>query len=191
MSSVIKTFNSLVIIAIFVGTYACSGPKTDSNGEGNEDMEELSPEETRVSPLKRVEGNVGNKQVKIQYGAPSVNDREVWGDLVPYDEVWRTGANEATYIELEQGVLVEGEQLNAGKYSVFTIPRENGPWTVIFNSEWELEHGHFQYDETYDVLRVTAEPEWVEESQEQLSIEVVEKGFLVKWEKLKLPITIE
>lgn len=191
MSSRIKTFKSLVIIIIIAGSFACSGPKTDANGEGNEDMEELSTEETRVSPLKRVEGNVGNKDVKIQYGAPSVNDRVVWGDLVPYDEVWRTGANEATYIELEQGVLVEGEQLSAGKYSVFTIPRENDPWTVIFNSEWELEHGHFQYDETYDVLRVTAEPEWVEESQEQLSIEVVDDGLLVKWEKLKLPITIE
>ena len=191
MSVICKTFNSLVIITMFAGSYACSGPKTDSNEAGTEDMVELSPEETRASPLRRVEGKVGNKQVKVQYGAPSVNDRVVWGDLVPYDEVWRTGANEATYIELEQGVTVEGEQLNPGKYSVFTIPRENGPWTVIFNSEWELEHGHFQYDESYDVLRVTAEPEWEEESQEQLSIEAVDNGLLVKWEKLRLPIKIE
>ncbi|EON75783.1 hypothetical protein ADIS_3674 [Lunatimonas lonarensis] len=147
--------------------------------------------ETRASPLRRVEGAIGGKQVKVQYGSPAVKGRKIWGDLVPYNEVWRTGANEATHIEFAQPLLISGQTLPPGKYSIFTIPRESGPWTVIFNSEWDLEHGHYQYKEEHDVLRVTAEPTWESSSQESLSIEVVPQGLVIKWEKLNLPITIE
>jgi hypothetical protein len=86
--------------------------------------------------------------------------------------------------------MVEGETLKAGKYSLFTIPMETGDWTVIFNSEWDLEHGHFQYKEENDVLRVTSTPQWVNESQEWLSIQITSSGLVVEWEKLKLPIQI-
>ncbi|MEX0883063.1 MAG: DUF2911 domain-containing protein, partial [Cyclobacteriaceae bacterium] len=170
---------------------SCSAPKSDNKEISADSTEESSPEDTRASPLKNTEGTIGNKSVKIQYSSPAVKDRYIWGDLVPYDEVWRTGANEATFIELAEDVVVEGEPLNAGKYSLFTIPRENGDWTIIFNSEWDLEHGHFQYDEEMDVLRVTAAPEWTDSSQEWLSIEIVDSGIEVKWEKMKLPIHIE
>mgnify|MGYP006192822033 CR=1 FL=1 len=81
---------------------------------------------------KVAEGQVAGKSIKVQYGSPAVKSRTIWGDLVPYNVVWRTGANEATYIDLAEAVTVEGIALAAGKYSIFTIPKESGSWTVIF-----------------------------------------------------------
>ena len=86
---------------------------------------------------------------------------------------------------------MEGKPLKAGKYSLFTIPKETGNWTVIFNSDWELEHGHFQYNEKNDVLRVEATPTWETNSSEKLTIDVESPGLVIRWEKLKLPITIQ
>ena len=77
------------------------------------------------------------------------------------------------------------------KLFAFTIPKETGTWTVIFNSDWNLEHGHFQYNEKNDVLRVEVQPQWEETSQESLAIEVQSPGLVIRWEKLKLPITIQ
>jgi hypothetical protein len=111
--------------------------------------------------------------------------------LVPYNVVWRTGANEATFIEVSQDVTVEGQSLKPGKYSIFTIPKESGKWTVIFNSDWDLEHGHFQYNEKNDVLRVEVAPVWENESTERLSIDIESPGMVIRWEKLKLPISVE
>src|SRR5690606_30102421 len=99
-------------------------------------------------------------------------------------------ANEATYVDLAEEMTVEGEKLPAGKYSLFTIPKDSESWTVIFNSEWDLEHGHFQYDEKNDVLRVEVNPVWEESNQESLSIEIENPGIVIRWEKLKLPISI-
>ena len=150
-----------------------------------------SEEESRPSPLEVKEGTIGSKAIKVQYGSPSVKGRTLWGDLVPYNVVWRTGANEATYIDVPQDITVEGKPLAAGKYSLFTIPKESGKWTVILNSDWNLEHGHFQYDEKNDVLRVEVAPVWEETSTERLSIDVESPGLVIRWDKLKLPITIE
>lgn len=152
---------------------------------------EESSEENRPSPLEVKEGEISGKAFKVHYGSPSVKGRAIWGDLVPYNIVWRTGANEATYVELSADMIVEGKNLPAGKYSLFTIPKEDTDWIVIFNSEWELEHGHFQYDEKNDVLRVEVSPLWEETSQDRLSIDLESPGMVIRWEKLKLPISIK
>lgn len=185
-----STLVQFFIIACCISFVSCGEQK---GGTETAETETQSDEvvETRASPLRRVEGTVAGKQLKVQYGSPAVKGRTIWGDLVPYNEVWRTGANEATYLEFTQDLKIGGETLPAGKYSLFTIPRENGPWTVIFNAEWDLEHGHYQYKEENDVLRVNADPSWETSSQEWLMIEVVPEGLVVKWEKLKLPIAIE
>jgi hypothetical protein len=155
-----------------------------------ETIEATETAESRPSPLMVKEGQIAGKTVKVQYGSPAVKDRELWGDLVPYNVVWRTGANEASNVELAEDMMVEGKKLAAGRYSLFTIPKESGAWTVIFNSEWDLEHGHFQYDEKNDVLRVEVTPVWQEINQESLSMEVESPGIVIRWEKLKLPISI-
>ena len=120
--------------------------------------QERSNEEARVSPNAAVSQTIGTTEVRITYGRPSVNDRTVFAEdgLVPFGEVWRTGANEATTISVSDDVTVQGESLSAGTYSIYTIP---GPdtWTLIFNdvaNQWGTE-----YDEGEDVLRVEATPE--------------------------------
>ncbi len=186
-----KHYLSLILVGSLIFTLACQ-PKTEKSTttETQEQTAEEAPEK-RPSPLVTKEGQIAGKTIKVQYGSPSVKGRTVWGDLVPYNVVWRTGANEASYVDLAQGITVEGKALAAGKYSIFTIPKENGTWTVIFNSDWNLEHGHFQYNEKNDVLRVEVQPQWEETSQESLSMELESPGLVIRWEKLKLPITIQ
>ncbi len=189
-----KKHHFIWIIAIAVMTIvSCSSKPTDSTevvatGEAEETAVDS---EERPSPLEVKDGEFAGKKINVHYGSPAVKGRVLWGDLVPYNVVWRTGANEASYVEIAQDVTVEGKALPAGKYSIFTIPKETGPWTIIFNSEWNLEHGHFQYDEKFDVLRVESTPTWEATAQERLSIDIESPGIVIRWEKLKLPITIQ
>ncbi len=187
-----KTKLILPSLALAASISSCD-PKAAENSEANSSSEEvaMSEEEQRQSPLKKISGEINGKKINLQYGAPSVKNREIWGDLVPFDVVWRTGANEATFIEIVDPIQVEGKTLEPGKYSLFTIPKETGPWTVIFNSDWDLEHGHFQYNENNDVLRVTASPSKGDDAQEMLSFEIADPGIILKWEKVTLPISIE
>lgn len=111
----------------------------------------------RVSPNATVGQTIGVTEVAITYGRPSVRGREIFGGLVPFGEVWRTGANEATTISFSTPVRIEGKALAEGTYGFFTIP---GPdqWTLIFNekaSQW----GAYNYDSGQDALRVQVEPE--------------------------------
>ncbi len=186
-----KHYLGLILIGLLYFSVACK-PKSEEKSavEGQEQLGE-NEKEKRPSPLVNVEGQIAGKNIKVQYGSPAVKGRTVWGDLVPYNVVWRTGANEATYIDLAEAVTVEGKALPAGKYSIFTIPKESGSWTVIFNSDWNLEHGHFQYNEKNDVLRVEIQPQWEPTSQESLSFAVASNGLILRWEKLKLPIAIQ
>lgn len=179
---------------ICISVFACS-PKSSENAEETTVEETSSGEsessEQRPSPLVIKEGQIAGKTISVHFGSPSVKGRTIWGDLVPYNVVWRTGANEATYIDIPQDITVEGKTLPAGKYSLFTIPKESGAWTVIFNSDWDLEHGHFQYDEKNDVLRVESTPSWETTTTEKLTIEIETQGLVIRWEKLKLPIAIK
>lgn len=187
--------NHFIWISAFVAMTitSCSPKATESTDAGTtEETAEASEEtEERPSPLEVKEGEIGGKKIDVHYGSPAVKGRVLWGDLVPYNVVWRTGANEASFVDIAQDMTVEGKTLPAGKYSIFTIPKETGPWTVIFNSEWNLEHGHFQYDEKFDVLRVEATPTWEANTQERFSIDVESPGLVIRWEKLKLPISIQ
>lgn len=189
-----KKLSNIWLIAMFCGSLLACQPKSeDTSQESSENTEstEAESEEQRPSPLEIKKGEIAGKSLSVHYGSPSVKGRTIWGDLVPYNVVWRTGANEATYVEVPQDIMVEGKSLPAGKYSLFTIPKESGAWTVIFNSDWELEHGHFQYDEENDVLRVEALPTWETTSSEKLTIDIESPGIVIRWEKLKLPITIQ
>ena len=181
----------VTLVGSLILATACQSKTEESSATENQEQTSDGNAESRPSPLETKEGEIAGKKIKVQYGSPSVKGRTIWGDLVPYNVVWRTGANEASYIELADEITVEGKSLASGKYSIFTIPKESGMWTVIFNSDWNLEHGHFQYNEKNDVLRVDVQPQWEEGSQEALSMEVVNPGLVIRWEKLRLPITIQ
>ena len=110
----------------------------------------------RKSQNAEVSQTIGITNVTVKYSRPLVNDRKVWGGLVPYGEVWRTGANENTTITFSTPVNIEGKPLEQGTYGLFMIPAEND-WTVIFsktNTAW----GAFTYKQDEDVLRVTVKP---------------------------------
>jgi pimeloyl-ACP methyl ester carboxylesterase len=148
---------------------------------------------TRPSPRGEVGEQIGALKVSITYGRPQVNKRQIWGQVVPYNRLWRTGANEATYITFSGDVLVEGQKLAAGSYALFTIPTET-EWTVIFNRAPGL-WGHFYYNPEFDALRVKVKPqaaehqEWLSYSFEMLS--PTSANVVVHWEKIKTPIKIE
>jgi hypothetical protein len=186
-----KHYLGYVLVGSLFFTVACQPKSEESSSAETQEQAAEQSKEQRPSPLMTAEGQASGKSIKVHYGSPSVKGRTIWGDLVPYNVVWRTGANEATYVELADAVTVEGKALAAGKYSIFTIPKESGTWTVIFNSDWNLEHGHFQHNEKNDVLRVEVQPQWEAASQESLSIAVEGPGMVIKWEKLKLPIAIQ
>jgi len=189
MNNLTKPLFSLFLLSICFGFFSCSNPSSKSTVSVEEETVEESNE--RASPLKSSLGEIEGKKVTVKYSAPSVKGRVIWGDLVPYGEVWRTGANEATNVTFGADVVVEGEMVKAGRYSLFTIPKENEPWTVILNADWDLEHGHFQYNEENDVLRVDVSPTFESSSQESLSIEVVNEGLEIRWEKAKVLVNIE
>jgi len=116
----------------------------------------------RVSSNATVSQTIGTTVVTIRYSRPSIKGRKIFGGLVPYGEVWRSGANEATSITFSKDVKIQGQDLPAGDYSFFTIP-EKGQWTLIFNKsiQWGT-----SYDKSADVLRVKTSPEEAPEREQ-------------------------
>lgn len=150
-------------------------------------LAERGDDADRASKNGKAEGSIDSVEVTLEYGQPNVKSRAIWGGLVPYDEVWRTGANEATTISISEDVLVEGKELAAGTYGLFTIPGES-EWVVIFNKVSE-QWGSMKYDEGEDVLRVTVEPE-AAEFVETMDFVVDGSDIVLRWEKLAVPVTI-
>jgi hypothetical protein len=148
----------------------------------------------RASPPETAKGTVAGANITIDYSSPAVKGRKIWGDLVPYDKVWRLGANEATIFETSKDIMVEGKKLPAGKYSLYAIPGEN-EWTFIFNSktgQWGIKmDGSTTEDPANDVLRVTAKPAKSSSFNERMKFVVDKKGFTLEWENLKVPVSIK
>ncbi len=147
----------------------------------------------RPSQKASVMQTIGTTDMTITYSRPGVKGRQIWGALVPYDKVWRTGANEATTISFSDDVTINGQPLPMGTYSLATIPGRDS-WTVIFNKvadQW----GAFSYDATKDALRVTAKPEkgafteWMTFEVPQVSWD--KTTVALRWENLVVPFTVE
>ncbi|HVP38244.1 MAG TPA: DUF2911 domain-containing protein [Candidatus Saccharimonadales bacterium] len=146
----------------------------------------------RVSPNATLMQTIGITDVTLTYSRPGVKGRGIWGGLVPYNTPWRTGANEATTINFPDDVSINGQPLPAGKYSFFTIPGTSG-WTAVFNKAQNL-WGAYAYDSTQDALRVRVQPEPAEFTEwmgfEFDSLTARSARLSVRWEKLRVPITI-
>ena len=113
-------------------------------------------ETPRPSPNATVSQTVGITHVTIDYSSPGVKGRKIWGELVPYNEIWRTGANEVTSITFDDPVKIEGNELPAGTYGIHTIPSEK-EWEIIFSKDTEVDAGS-QFDEKKDALRIKVTP---------------------------------
>ena len=118
-----------------------------------------------LSPRAEVMQTVGVTEIRVNYASPGKKGREIWNDLVPFDKLWRTGANQATTLETSGPIQVGGTTVPAGTYSVFTIPGE-ASWTVIFNSNPESMAS--SYDESLDVARLDVAPK-AGEARERLT----------------------
>ncbi len=150
--------------------------------------------EPRQSPIGLTRAMIDDTYIKVMYGRPSVRDREIFGTLVPFGEVWRTGANEATEITFTHDLLIHGEEIPAGTYSIFTIPNPN-EWTIIFNSglgQW----GNYSYDRSLDIHRFTVETTPTSEHVEMFTI-ALEEGtnnyvtLQMMWDNVKLGFDLE
>lgn len=150
-------------------------------------MAERGDDAKRKSKNGMVEGTIDGVSVALEYGRPNVKDREIWGALVPYDKVWRTGADEATTITFGADVTVQGETLGGGTYSLFTIPGES-EWTVIFN-EVADQWGAYDYESGKDVLRVTTTA-MASEHVESLEFQIDGDQVVLHWGELAVPVTV-
>ncbi len=152
----------------------------------------------RISPKASVQQIIGLTDVSVSYSRPGVKGRKIWGGLVPYNKVWRAGANEATKITFSSDVMINGKKLKAGSYSFFSIPAKN-EWTLIFNKvadQW----GAFEYNEAEDALRIKVKPvtnnfkEWLAYTFTDMKVDT--KGgensaeINLVWEKLRIPFTV-
>lgn len=149
----------------------------------------------RESPDKAIYQKIGYTEVEIKYGSPSVKNRLVWGELVPYNKVWRAGANNATTIEFRSNVKVDNIPLDSGIYSLFVIPIKNDKWTVVFNKVYK-QWGAFKYNATEDVLRVDISPKWTKLKTERLTYSVNQTGYkygsiVLSWDFMELEIPFE
>lgn len=146
--------------------------------------------ETKPSPPATAKGSINDAEITINYSSPGVKERIIWGQLVPFDKVWRAGANEATTFETSKDLMVDGQKLPAGIYSFFIIPKEKGEWTAIFNSvakQW----GAYKYDESKDVLRVSVKPEPSDKKYERLTYKVQDDKTTMYWANLALSIPMK
>lgn len=143
-----------------------------------------------ASPPAKAEATIGAAKVTINYSQPAVKGRKIWGALVPYGQVWRTGANNATTIEFSSDVKVEGQALKAGKYALFTIPTEGGEWTIIFNKKSE-QWGSYSYSDKDDVLRVKVKSGKAAAMTERMTFDI--KGNMVNltWENLTVGFKVQ
>lgn len=147
----------------------------------------------RISPKAEVMQTVGLTDIRIIYSRPGVKGRTIWGKLVPYNSVWRAGADEATKFIFSSDVIIEGKTLKKGSYSFFAIPGKN-EWTLIFNKvadQW----GAFEYNESQDALRIKVKPE-KGNMQEWLTYTITKTSdttatIKLEWEKLKIPFKVE
>lgn len=147
----------------------------------------------KPSPLAMVMQRVGLTDITIEYSSPGIKGRTVWGDLVPYDKLWRTGANKSTKISFSQDVMLEGNKVPAGDYSLFSIPGKD-EWTMIINKETDLS-GTNGYDEAKDLVRFKVKPS-KSAMRERLAFMIIdfsmeEATIVLEWGELQVPIKVK
>lgn len=144
------------------------------------------------SPAAQVMQRVGLTDITVEYSSPAVKGRPIWGKLVPYNELWRMGANKATQLRVSREVSIGGTAVPAGAYSLFAIPGEKS-WTIIVNKNTEL-WGSNGYDQKQDVLRLTVKPEAAPHRERMTFIfsDSSDEGTRLdlEWEKARISIPI-
>jgi hypothetical protein len=146
------------------------------------------------SPTETLKQHIGLTDIEIVYSRPGVKGRQIFGGLVPYGEVWRTGANASTKISFSTAVKLNRTEIPAGKYALYTIPGEE-EWTVILSKDTSL-NGAFGYNPTNDLVRFKAVPMKLAEPVETFTIEINDlrddsATIDLVWEKTRVPVKLE
>ena len=147
----------------------------------------------RVSQFAKISQTIGLSDVSISYHRPGVKGREIWGNVVKYDEVWRAGANEPTLITFSDEVTIDGKKLGAGTYRFVVIPSKTGDWALIFNTE--IKNWGTVYEAKYDSLKITVKPETAA-NEEWMSFSFTDLNpasarVVLAWEKIRLSFKVE
>ncbi len=146
------------------------------------------------SPSAKLEQTVGLTQVIIDYSRPGMKERKIFGELVPYDKMWRTGANSSTKIEFDNDVIFGGKEVPAGKYALYTIPGEL-EWTIILNKNIES-WGIDQYKEAEDLVRFNVKSAKLNDIVETFTIELSNLksnggNVNISWENTLISVALE
>ena len=187
---------------------ACSENKEKKDSAVKDQVSISSPDEALVikptttdqtdtvkKSLKAIAtGTLGKTNLKINYHSPAVRGRVIWGGLVPYDQVWVTGAHRATSLETDTDLAIGGKKLPAGKYALFSIPGKE-EWTIIINKKWD-QHLTDEYDANDDLVRLVIKPEMMNNIQERLMYQVKSDNNFTgaiefSWEKIKVVIPVQ
>lgn len=147
------------------------------------------PKKKVLSPHTSTMEMIGDAHIHIDYSSPGVRGRIIFGGLVGYENVWQAGAHNATWIETNKDLIINGEVLPKGKYGFFTIPSKED-WTIMINKNWN-QHGKDDYDENDDVIRFKVTPSISEEITEHLEYKVnkvseTEGHISLAWEKVTI-----
>lgn len=209
----------LIVLIIALGIWSCAGSTSNSGNEGlstegeTVDLSNLEKEhrvelvsyadsvnrglrEDTVTGSARLEvtGKVGNTTITINHGSPGVRGRVIWNGLVSYDQVWVSGSHWSTAITFSDAVRVNGVDIPAGMYALFTIPgRED--WTWIVNKNYD-QHLAEEYSQSEDLVRQTVKPTALDHTVQRLTYEVMEKGdksgfIALSWDKIRLELPFE
>jgi Protein of unknown function (DUF2911) len=139
------------------------------------------------SPPAKATATIDGVTVTIDYHQPSAKGRKVMGALVPFGEVWRTGANATTSIDFGANAKIEGQAVPKGKYGLYTIPGEN-EWVIIINKD--IKWGHYDYTDKADVLRVKVKPSKTASFVEKFTINIKDGNVVMEWENTSVSFKI-
>lgn len=147
-----------------------------------------------VSPRQMISQQFSVTKISVDYGRPSVRGRKIFGELVPYGKIWRVGANEATNISFEQGVIFGGKSAKVGRYAIFVTPEEH-EWTIVLNYDADA-WGAYTYDPNQNAIEVKVPVQIEKELQESLeitfeSVSSSKVNLVIRWEYVKVEIPIE
>ncbi len=185
-----KISKRLIIAAAFIISSAGSFAQTVDGINYNPN---LKMDTTKKSIKSRAVGIVSGDTVTTNYYSPGVRGRIIWGGLVPFDQVWVTGAHSATAIEIPKPFIIAGKEIPAGTYAFFTIPGKT-EWTLILNKNWE-QHLADDYDAKDDIVRVAIKPGEVSHTERLQYFVEPGKGkkftIAVAWEKLRVALPVE
>ena len=188
-----------ILLTLLLGTTLFMSCKQDKK-ETKKIPEQLQTETTSkpskktLSPHTSTLAMIGDAHIHIDYSSPGVRDRIIFGGLLAYEQVWQAGAHNATWVETNKDLTIEGKELKAGKYGFFVIPNEE-EWTIIFNTKWD-QHGKDEYDKKDDVLQFKVTPKISEEVQEHLEYKIVRTSdtsgtMSLSWEKVVVEFPFE